>query len=223
MLLQRWEAKIRWKESSPQPGIELRTTRSWVRQAHHWTTRAGRRMPWNEMLLNRAEALSNAICLFLFIYHCYQLPIRETPLGRQLVVTGDSVKIQDKTTKSSACSLTCSVHSIITQDLGFLIRKTLVNQLLGWPALESKPQARVFKSSALPTDVSGLVTVSDIMRPEWILFIPISTIMVMLSKVTQTLVLLSQGMCGKECSQFFFFNSVSSIFVCIHACFLPNY
>ena len=31
MLLQRWEAKIRWKESSHQPGIELTTTRSWVK------------------------------------------------------------------------------------------------------------------------------------------------------------------------------------------------
>ena len=41
MLLQRWEAKIRRKESSPQPGIELTTTRSWVRHAHHWATRPG--------------------------------------------------------------------------------------------------------------------------------------------------------------------------------------
>ena len=40
MLLQRWEAKIRRKEKSPQPGIELATTRSWVRHAHHWATRA---------------------------------------------------------------------------------------------------------------------------------------------------------------------------------------
>ena len=38
MLQQRWEAKIRQKESSPQPGLELTTTRSWVR---HWATRAG--------------------------------------------------------------------------------------------------------------------------------------------------------------------------------------
>ena len=41
MLLQRWEAKIRWKEKSPQPGIELTTTRSSVRHAHHWPTRVG--------------------------------------------------------------------------------------------------------------------------------------------------------------------------------------
>ena len=53
MLLQRWEAKIRRKEKSPQPGIELTTTRSWVRHAHHWATRAGltngmptRQCPW---------------------------------------------------------------------------------------------------------------------------------------------------------------------------------
>ena len=39
MLLQRWEAKIRRKESLPQPGIELTTTRSWVRHAHHWANR----------------------------------------------------------------------------------------------------------------------------------------------------------------------------------------
>ena len=41
MLLQRWEAKIRRKESSPQLGIELTTTRSWVWHAYHWATRAG--------------------------------------------------------------------------------------------------------------------------------------------------------------------------------------
>ena len=40
MLLQRWEAKIRRKEKSPQPGIGLVTARSWVRHAHHWATRA---------------------------------------------------------------------------------------------------------------------------------------------------------------------------------------
>ena len=40
MLLQRWEVKIRRKEKSPQPGIELTTTRSWVGCAHHWATRA---------------------------------------------------------------------------------------------------------------------------------------------------------------------------------------
>ena len=41
MLQQRWEAKIRRKESSPQLGIEFTTTRSWVWHAHHWATRAG--------------------------------------------------------------------------------------------------------------------------------------------------------------------------------------
>ena len=40
MLLQRWEAKICQKEKSPQPGIELTTTRSRVRHTHHWATRA---------------------------------------------------------------------------------------------------------------------------------------------------------------------------------------
>ena len=44
MLLQRWEAKICRKEKSPQPGIELTTTRSWVWHAHHWATRAGRKI-----------------------------------------------------------------------------------------------------------------------------------------------------------------------------------
>ena len=33
--------KICRKEKSPQPGIELPTTRSWVRHAHHWATQAG--------------------------------------------------------------------------------------------------------------------------------------------------------------------------------------
>ena len=41
MLLQRWETKIRLKEKSPQPGIELTTTRSWVRHAHLWANRVG--------------------------------------------------------------------------------------------------------------------------------------------------------------------------------------
>ena len=40
MFQQRWEAKIHRKENSPQPGIKLRTTRSWVRHAHHWAARA---------------------------------------------------------------------------------------------------------------------------------------------------------------------------------------
>ena len=35
MLLQRWEAKICKKESSPQLGIELTTTRSWVQPLSH--------------------------------------------------------------------------------------------------------------------------------------------------------------------------------------------
>ena len=38
MLLQRWEVKICRKEKSPQQGIKLATTRSWVWQAHHWAT-----------------------------------------------------------------------------------------------------------------------------------------------------------------------------------------
>ena len=41
MHLQRWEAKIHRKEKSPQPGIELTTTRSRVWHAHHWATQAG--------------------------------------------------------------------------------------------------------------------------------------------------------------------------------------
>ena len=43
MLLQRWEAKIHRKEKSPQPGIKLTTSRSWVRHAHHWATWVGQR------------------------------------------------------------------------------------------------------------------------------------------------------------------------------------
>ena len=41
MLLQRWEVKIRRKDSSPQLDIELTTTRSWVRHAHHYATQVG--------------------------------------------------------------------------------------------------------------------------------------------------------------------------------------
>ena len=42
MLLQRWEAKIRRKESSSQPGIELTALRWWLQHVHHWATRARR-------------------------------------------------------------------------------------------------------------------------------------------------------------------------------------
>ena len=41
MLLQRWEAKIRQKEKSPQLPIKLPTTRSRVRHTQHWDTPAG--------------------------------------------------------------------------------------------------------------------------------------------------------------------------------------
>ena len=40
MLQQRWEGKIRRKENSRQPGIELSTTRLWVWHAHHWANGA---------------------------------------------------------------------------------------------------------------------------------------------------------------------------------------
>ena len=46
MLQQRWKAKIRQKESLPQPGIELTTTRSWVWHAFHLATQAGHLGPW---------------------------------------------------------------------------------------------------------------------------------------------------------------------------------
>ena len=51
MLLLRWEAKICRKEKSSQPGIELTTTRSWVRHAHHWATQAGQTLWKKEKLL----------------------------------------------------------------------------------------------------------------------------------------------------------------------------
>ena len=41
MLQQRWKAKIGWKESLPQLGIKLTTTRSWVGDAYNWATQAG--------------------------------------------------------------------------------------------------------------------------------------------------------------------------------------
>ena len=41
MLQQRWEAKTRRKEISPQPSLELTATRSWVQHTHHWASRAG--------------------------------------------------------------------------------------------------------------------------------------------------------------------------------------
>ena len=47
--LQRWEAKIRRKESLPQLGIELTTTRSWIWHAHNWATRVGP-LKWSHVL-----------------------------------------------------------------------------------------------------------------------------------------------------------------------------
>ena len=41
MLQQRWGVKIRRKEILPQPGLELTSTRLWVRHAQHWATQAG--------------------------------------------------------------------------------------------------------------------------------------------------------------------------------------
>ena len=41
MPLQRWEGKIRRKEKSPQPRIELTTTSSWVQHADHWASHQG--------------------------------------------------------------------------------------------------------------------------------------------------------------------------------------
>ena len=41
MLQQRWEAEVRRKDLSPQPGLELPTTRSWVRHAYYWAIRVG--------------------------------------------------------------------------------------------------------------------------------------------------------------------------------------
>ena len=32
------------ERNSPQPGLKLTTTRSWVRHAHHWATQAGKRV-----------------------------------------------------------------------------------------------------------------------------------------------------------------------------------
>ena len=41
MLKLRWEVKICRKESWPQAGLELTTTRSWIWHTHHWATRSG--------------------------------------------------------------------------------------------------------------------------------------------------------------------------------------
>ena len=55
MLQQRWEAKIHWKESSPQPGIKLTTTRSGVQHAHNCrlSQQGGVQLKDNTVFLNQ--------------------------------------------------------------------------------------------------------------------------------------------------------------------------
>ena len=71
MLLQRWEAKIRRKGSSPQPGIKLTTTRSRVQHTHQWATRAG--------LLQRTGKLLYPAKLNLFPHNDTFWPLGNKP------------------------------------------------------------------------------------------------------------------------------------------------
>ena len=59
MLLQRWEEKICRKEKSPQPGIELATTRSWVR---HWAIRVGRCCGYHGLCVCSIRNIANSFC-----------------------------------------------------------------------------------------------------------------------------------------------------------------
>ena len=65
MLQQRREAKICRKDSSPQPGIELTTTRSCVWHAHHWATRAGL-LVWSRQY--RSKIKLHILCSHILIY-----------------------------------------------------------------------------------------------------------------------------------------------------------
>ena len=56
MLQQRWEAKTRRKESLPQQGIKLTTTRSWVWHAHRWANRIG--CQWHRRLCHSFQCIS---------------------------------------------------------------------------------------------------------------------------------------------------------------------
>ena len=74
MLLQRWEAKIRRKESSPQPGIEFTSTRSWVRHAHRWAIRPGLKRIRNrdisdELCMSVRLFVSLSVFVSLYCYH----------------------------------------------------------------------------------------------------------------------------------------------------------
>ena len=60
MLLQTWEANIRRKESSPQPGIELTITWSWVWHPHHWASWAGQGTLGIPQQENRTSSPENA-------------------------------------------------------------------------------------------------------------------------------------------------------------------
>ena len=51
--------------------------------------------------------------------------------SRRLVVTGDSARIQDETTESSACFLTCTAYSTVTRDLGLKSNPKDNSYLLG--------------------------------------------------------------------------------------------
>ena len=58
MLQQRWEAKILRKESSPQPGTKLTTSRSGVLLAHHWAAWAGQRLEEGQMTESDTDPLT---------------------------------------------------------------------------------------------------------------------------------------------------------------------
>ena len=71
MLQQRWEAKIRRKEISPQPGLELTITRSWVQHAPHWATRAGLDKTKRKELKNSVKIPSQEKGITVSSYHQY--------------------------------------------------------------------------------------------------------------------------------------------------------
>ena len=67
------------KESSPQPGIELITTRSWVRHAHHWATRAGLvTLGFNATLTNFVQKMTGFSFRIIPIYIIVNLQIAKS-------------------------------------------------------------------------------------------------------------------------------------------------
>ena len=106
MLQQRGEAKIRRKESSLQTGIELTTTRSWVRHAHHWATQAGNflfeRHFLFQMLGWRYRSPKSPLAIKSY---CWRLKTRKVPT---LAIVKNVIREKDRL---SNCYQVCTLNT----------------------------------------------------------------------------------------------------------------